>query len=95
MAIFLVVPLRNESSALDAAIKAGVEEQDRYPLQNGRGWLVRMDGTTKEASDKIGITGQKEGEAPLLGSALVTPVTSYYGRGSNDMWEWLKSRFEK
>lgn len=94
MAIFLVVPLRTDSTALDAAITERIGEQDRYQLQDGRGWLVRMDGTTREASDKIGITGQKEGESATLGSALVTPVTSYYGRASNSMWEWLKSRFE-
>lgn len=94
MAIFLVVPLRSDSTSLDRAIQAKFEEGDRYQLQDKRGWLVRHNGTTKEVSDFFGLTGQKEGERSSAGSALVTPVASYYGRGPTDMWEWLKSRFE-
>ncbi|TAL87486.1 MAG: hypothetical protein EPN46_03895 [Candidimonas sp.] len=95
MAIYLIIPLRQETVEIDTAITSIIDEQDRFQLQGNSGWLVRFAGTTKEVSDKIGITGQKEGEAATLGSALVTPVTSYYGRGPADMWEWLKIRFEQ
>lgn len=94
MPVYLITPLVPDAGRLDMAVERRFSAADRYQLQAGRGWLVRFDGTTIEASNKIGITGQAKGEPAPLGSALVVPVTSYYGRGPTDMWEWLKTRLE-
>jgi len=95
MPIYIVIPLVVNSAKLDAAVKATVRLENRFQLQAERGWLVKFDGTTIEASNFIGITGQESGAPALLGSALISPMTSYYGRGPAEMWEWLKTRFEQ
>lgn len=96
MPIYIAIPLTPSSSALNEAIeKHIVSTTDRYKLQSDRGWLVKFDGTTLELSDRIGLTGQEKGVPSPIGSAIVVPVTGYYGRGPMDMWEWLKVRLEE
>jgi len=94
MPIFQLTPLQDNHAALEAAVVHAFDAVDRHSLQNGMGWLVRHNGTTIETSHKVGITGQAPGEKSPIGAVLVTLVGSYYGRGSSDMWEWLKTRFE-
>lgn len=95
MPIYLAIPLISESDLLNTAVELHVEASDRYKLQADRGWLVRYEGTTRELCDKIGLTGQAKGEQSPVGSALIVPVTTYYGRGPSEMWEWLKTRLEQ
>lgn len=95
MPIYIAVPLTSSISALNAAIERTIESTDRHQLQANAGWLFKFDGTTVEASNHIGLTGQPKGEASPIGSALVVPVTGYFGRGPTDMWEWLKTRLEQ
>lgn len=95
MQIFLVVPLTTSTAAINAAVERGIDQRNRYHLQEDKGWLVGFDGTTIEVSNHLGITGQEKGTPNLVGSAIVVPVTTYYGRGSTDMWEWLKTRLER
>lgn len=92
MAIYLVTPLAKNADAVASAIKAvGL---DSYTLPNGAGFLISHKGTSVEASNDLGITGHQKGERSRVGSALITPVVSYYGIGSSDMWEWIKTRIE-
>jgi hypothetical protein len=93
MPIFVVVPLAHSTAPLNAAVTGIIAEGDRYALANDRGWLVRFDGTSTELSNHLGITGQVEGQKSLVGSAIVAPINGYFGRGSNDMWEWLSVKF--
>ena len=95
MPIYIAVPLKTDGDPLATAIKLNIHESDRYELQAERGWLIHFSGTTKELSDKIGLTGQPKGESSSIGSAIVVPVSGYYGRGPTDMWEWLKTRLEQ
>lgn len=95
MPIYIAVPLKTDSRPLDKAVESNVPETDRHQLQSERGWLIDFSGTTVELCEKIGLTGQPAGESSPLGSAIVSPITGYYGRGPTDMWEWLKTRFEK
>jgi hypothetical protein len=96
MPIFLVIPLKSDSSSLDIAVnKAIKDESSKFKLQADRGWLIKHEGTTTDISNFIGITGQPEGVASAVGSAMVVPVSNYYGRGPTDMWEWLKIRIEQ
>ena len=95
MGIFLLTPLGKNVAELRAAVERHFPEPaSRYQIQNDAGWFVVYGGTTVELSNFIGITGQAPGDPSAIGSTLVTPVTSYYGRGPTDMWEWLKIRFE-
>lgn len=95
MPIYLVVPLTTESSKLDHAVSSKIDEQSRFRLQAERGWLVQFPGTTVEASHAIGISHPDRAQKPDTDSAIVTPVSSYFGRGPTDMWEWLANRMEK
>jgi hypothetical protein len=95
MAIYIAVPLTNNSTALNSAVERTIaSHSDRYKLQADRGWLINFDGTSVELSNHIGITGQEKGVSSVVGSAIIVPVTGYYGRGPADMWEWLKTRLE-
>lgn len=94
MPLYLAVPLVSDSAALNAAVEA-IPHSDRYKLQSERGWLIKFDGTTIELSNRIGLTGQEQGIPSPVGSAIIVPISGYYGRGPTDMWEWLKIRFEQ
>jgi hypothetical protein len=94
MAIFLITPLANNVEKVDEVVSARLPERDTFKLAGRGGWLVSFPGTSIELSNSLGITGQPEGTAPSVASVLVTSVGAYYGRGSADMWEWLKTRFE-
>lgn len=95
MAVYIAVPLTATSDALNNAVKLHIAVADRYHLQNNRGWLIKYDGTSIELSNHIELTGQQPGEASPIGSAMIVPVSTYYGRGPGDMWEWLKTRLEQ
>lgn len=94
MPIFQVTPLGPNKAALDKAVVGSIADNDRYQLANNAGWLVHFKGTSVELSSTLGVTGQPPGVASPIGSTLIVPFTSYYGRGSTEMWEWLKTRFE-
>ena len=96
MPIFLAIPLTTDSSPLNKAVETTiVETSDRYKLQADRGWLIKYEGTTTELSNFLGITGQAPGVTPAVMSAMVIPISGYFGRGPVDMWEWLKIRLEQ
>jgi hypothetical protein len=95
MAIYIAVPLTTTSDALNAAVEQHIAPIDRYALQNDRGWLIKFDGTSIELSNHIKLTGQNPGEPSPVGSAIIVPVTTYFGRGPGEMWEWLKTRIEQ
>lgn len=94
MSIFLVTPLADNAEKIRSILTSAIGEHDFFCLQNEAGFLVRFNGTTVELSNKIGVTGQAAGQPSETGSTLVTSLTTYYGRGPADMWEWLKTRFE-
>lgn len=95
MPIFQITALADNKTAIQQAVESKFPAEDRYKLQSNAGWLVRHHGTTVEVSNHLGVTGQPQGEPSPIGSTMVTLVTSYYGRGPTDMWEWLKTRFER
>jgi len=95
MAIYIAVPLTPSSAALNEAVERAIAHADRYNLQSDRGWLIKFDGTSVELSNYIGLTGQEQGQPSPIGSAIIVPFSTYYGRGPGDMWEWIKTRLEQ
>ena len=87
-AVFVVLSQHpNMDEHLDAAIK------EKFPgnfFFMGRAqWLVAAEGTAREVSDKLGITGV---EPPRVVSTVVFGVAGYYGRASSEMWEWVAAK---
>lgn len=96
MPIYLAIPLKDNDKELAASVARNIPfPTDSHVLQNNKGWLVKFDGTTIELCNKLEITGQDQGQPSPVGSCLVVPVNSYYGRGPTDMWEWLEIRSEE
>jgi hypothetical protein len=82
---------------MDAAIRGAIEEHfpaENYPLGRGQ-WIVAAEGTSKELSDKLGVTTTEANPNPLISNTIVLGIAGYYGRHSRDMWEWMASRLEK
>ena len=94
MPVYLVVPIANNAVPLEGAVIAHFAETERHRVTANAGWLVRHPGTAVEVSNQIGITGQPQGVSSPVGPSIVSLVTNYYGRGSPDMWEWLRTRME-
>lgn len=95
MPIYLTIPLKTDGAPLDSAVETHIAAPDRFRLQADRGWLIKFKGTTIELSDLLAITGHTEGQHSAVGPTLVTPLSTYYGVGPSDMWEWLKTRIEQ
>ncbi len=51
-------------------------------------WFISADGTSKDVSDKLGVTDGASG------GAIVVSVSGYYGRASTPIWEWVKAKWE-
>lgn len=94
MPVYIAIPLKTDTQPLRSAVENSISHESRYELQADSGWLIHFNGTTIELTNHLGITGQETGEASHVGSAIVIPITNYYGRGPTDMWEWLKLRME-
>ena len=47
-------------------------------------WLVAYEGTTRDLAIKLGI------RPGTTGSGLVCSISTYSGRASPEVWEWLK-----
>lgn len=92
--IFLVTPLSSNAAQIRAAVQRVFKPEDQHELQSQAGWFVVHPGTSVEVSQAIGITSPDPDFKPTLGSAVVTLVGAYYGRGPTVMWEWLKTRVE-
>ncbi len=59
---------------------------DNFPLANGQ-WILVIDGTAKGLSDSLGIS-----DGSLGATAVVVLFTSYFGRASTQLWEWIASK---
>lgn len=95
MAIYLVTPLGDNAAQVRAAVQRAIPAADWHELQGQAGWLVHYVGTSVELSNELGITSADKTMPSKTGSAMVTSVGTYYGRGPSTMWEWLKTRFER
>jgi hypothetical protein len=85
MAVFAILPNDPNSAALAARVNATVPKGDFVRLPGGQ-WLIAHTGTTREVGDLLGLS---EGETT---DGVVCSISSYWGRATKDVWEWLNSK---
>ncbi len=95
MAVYLLVPLEKIKDSINNSVIGKINSSDRYQLQNERGWLIKYSGTSVELSNFLNITSEKENHLDSVGSAIIVPVSFFYGRGNRMMWEWIKIKMEE
>ena len=83
MPVFVVVATR-EAARIGEQIEAVIDQSARLELTNDS-WLIDFDGTTRELSEKLKIRTQSP-----VGAGIAFPITNFSGRGSANIWEWLK-----
>ena len=81
MAIFLV--LADDAGRGLGGVIARKFPNDHKAISQGQ-WAVAADMTAQSLCEHLGAS---DGE---FGRILVSPITSYYGWHSNDLWDWLK-----
>lgn len=87
MAVFAIIAQPNPNTEKLAAVIAKTFPDSHLQLGD-KNWLVATTGTPKELSDKLGITDGRNG------AAVVVLMAGYYGRASNDIWNWVKAKWE-
>lgn len=89
MAIFLVVPTMSDFPVLRTNLEKQQEGGSLKFFELPRGeFFVSFKGTSQELSDLLQIS---DGTA---GSAIVSSVSSYYGRAGTNIWEWVQAHWE-
>lgn len=74
--------------AVKARVREVIPAEDRFDLASDK-WFISFDGTARELAEKIGVRGKTD---TVVGSGLVLPVTTYSGRSSTALWEWLQNK---
>ena len=85
MQVFAVFGVEN-----NYRVQNGLREHYRdqhYNVGKGVYLLATKDETTREVATKIGLGDEQEGRE--LSAGIVVPVTSFWGRGKSEMWEWI------
>jgi hypothetical protein len=60
--------------------------QDHFDLGNNE-WFVAVESmTSREVCDALGVSEGQNGNAVAVG------ISGYWGRTSNDVWEWLAAK---
>jgi uncharacterized protein (DUF362 family) len=88
MNVFAVVALNDLTSPniKNAVVTAFAENN----LEVGKmAWIVADSGTTLSVAKQLGIP-----DNPEMSGVLVVNFTSYYGRASANVWEWIKTKLE-
>ena len=81
MATFVIIPTSGDTGI--GRLLPQKFGNKTFRLPNGE-WLVSYEGTSKQLSDELGISENKDA------SALVLNFSAYWGRASKDIWEWIK-----
>lgn len=85
MTIFAVFAA-NQPEKLSSAIAKHFP--GNFIMVSGDSWFISSDETSKDVSDKLGVTDG------VSGSAIVASVSGYYGRAPTPIWEWVKAKWE-
>lgn len=88
MSIFVIVQQNASGPSGTLAAKIASVGHPSYPLSVGV-WLMAFRGTAMDLCSELGISPNAE-----FGTAVVTEVSSYYGRANPAIWTWIKSNWE-
>lgn len=90
MTIFAILMPSPQPAVVDA-IKTNFQNDflEVSPTQ----WLVSARGTVNEVSNKIGVTSADPSHTPK-GVAIIFATSSYFGRGPQTVWDWIKIKLE-
>ena len=84
MATYILTALGASASVLDTAVEAAIPTEDRLRLEQGKWLLTSPLATSKDVSDKIGISEDS--------TFIICPIRGYFGRTRPDVWEWLAAK---
>ena len=84
--IYFVTAL-SEPAKVSERLSSLVEADDRFELARDK-WMVAYDGLGQDLAEKVGVRGGEE----RIGTGLVLPVTTYSGRASSGLWDWLRKK---
>ena len=73
----------------------GIKElfPDDYLVLNETQYLISATGTAEALTKKLGMGPKEEGK-DVTGSAVIFKTSSYYGRATNIVWDWIKTKLE-
>lgn len=84
MAMFIVVATKGAAQVQTRIVALGV----KHLRFKDDAWFVLFDGTPRELAERSGI---RSGEA---GTGIVAPITSYSGRASKEVWDWIEANWK-
>lgn len=87
MPVFALLPDTPTAEALKDKIAAAIPQGDFIALPGGH-WLISHVGTSRDVSEALGINADETAVAVILA------VNSYWGRATNDVWEWLGAKLK-
>lgn len=87
MPVFAILP--EDNSKLEPRIKTIIPHGDYLLLPSGS-WLVSYPGTSKELAERLGMALSED----FITSGIVVAITSYWGRATPDVWEWLQLKLK-
>lgn len=87
MTVFVVFKVQHPDKMREAVNK--LYPNDNFDLGTNE-WLISAKDTALSVANTLGIST----EPSDVGSAIVFSMSSYYGRTSSDVWEWIKTKTE-
>jgi hypothetical protein len=84
MATYILIAIGPADAAIDAAVQAAIPAEDRLSLETGKWLLTSSLPTSKEVSDRLGISA--------TATFIICPIRGYFGRTRPDVWEWLAAK---
>lgn len=88
MPVFAVLPVSN--TKLKPRIETTIPHSD-YLFLESNSWLVSYSGTSKELAELLGISDSTGNDTT---PGIVVSITSYWGRATPDVWEWLQLKLK-
>lgn len=80
------VTATSEAAKVKARLKTIIpDDNDRFELANDK-WFVLYEGPGQDLAEKAGVRGGEE----HIGTGIVLAVTTYSGRASPTLWDWLR-----
>jgi hypothetical protein len=84
MVTYLLIAIGASAPKLDVAVNAAIAKEDRLALESGKWLLSSSLITSKDVSDKLGISETE--------TFIICPIRGYFGRTRPDVWEWLAAK---